>query len=507
MSDQLPPPGKIPRVVFGVPLDPVTNDEALTLSIEATKSPTPLFFATANLDFATQAETDVDLRRMLFTADLVVADGMPLVWASRWLGGALPERVAGSDLVPQLLEGCARESVPVYFFGSDDVTLAESSRLLEARYPGLKVAGYESPPIGNPGHWDHAAIVQRIKDSGARVLLVALGCPKQERWLFGNLRETGVGLGIGIGASLDFISGKQTRAPRWMQKTGLEWVWRMGTNPRRLAGRYWKDFRFLVRAFRRQRAGWNRSRRMATEPNSCLPETPAGEQVSRHPDLSPDLSTESTVFRNLRGAEVLLGSKLDDWKPEGRPERAVLIDLSVTGSLDCVDLGRIAGIFRSCRQSGRSLALGALSPAARAAFAGSLMEGVFPVVSNGVEAQEWVDRLYDDPAKSLQSAVSEDGEIRIGLDGPFDVTTYDDVMEGIERSIPIEAVVERVVLDVSKVSFLDSRAVGGLLRLARRLRAEKDAAVVLSNPSPEVEGTIRLMRLDEVLGVEWADGS
>ncbi len=480
MSDVLPSRETSQRVLLGVPLDPVTNDEALERCVEAAGSVEPLFFATANLDFATQAEGDADLRRMLFTADLVVADGMPLIWASRWLRGPLPERVAGSDLVPRLLERCAQEGLAVYFFGSDDETLAESSRLLCERYAGLRIAGYESPPMGNMGHWDNAAIAARVRESGARVLLVALGCPKQERWIFGNLAETGVGLAIGIGASLDFVSGKQIRAPRWMQTTGLEWVWRMGTNPKRLAGRYWKDFRFLARAFRRQRAGWVEARELAGERgagNAAMPE-------------------------GIPGVEVLAFEGIEGWHFRGGEGKGVLLDLSHAGALDCIDLGRIAEVFRGCRRAGRALAVWSPSRAARAAMEGALLVGVFPVFETVEAVSEWAADLVDAGEDRVQAEGGDAGEVVILLNGPFDVTTFDAMMAQIEAAIPAAGVLDRVVLDLSAVTFLDSRAVGGLLRLGRGLRAERDADLVLRHPSGDVAGTVRLMRLNEVLVVE-----
>ena len=235
-------------VLLGLPFHDLTLDETLAYCGESMKQDECRYLVTANVDFTTQAYDDLDLRKIVFFADRVVCDGMPLIWLSRIFGHPLRERVAGSDMVPKLLEICGQEKHAVYFFGSDLATLEEAKVIVEARYPGLKVVGMESPPMGAVIEWDNEGLCERMRASGAKLLLACLGCPKQERWIFAHHREAGVPLSIGVGASLDFITGKQKRAPRWMQKTGMEWFWRMSSSPSRLVARYQKDFIFLVKA-------------------------------------------------------------------------------------------------------------------------------------------------------------------------------------------------------------------------------------------------------------------
>ena len=202
-------------VLLGLPFHDLTLDETLHYCGKAMKGDRSRYLVTANVDFTTQAYEDPDLKKIVFFADRVVCDGMPLVWLSRLFGFPLRERVAGSDMVPKLLEICGREGHSVYFFGSDLATLEEAKVIVEERYPGLKVAGIDSPAIGAVVEWDNDALCERMRASGAQLLLVCLGCPKQERWIFAHHRETGIPLSIGVGASLDFITGKQKRAPRW----------------------------------------------------------------------------------------------------------------------------------------------------------------------------------------------------------------------------------------------------------------------------------------------------
>ena len=186
------------------------------------------------------------MRKLLFNADRVFCDGQPLVWFSKLLRDPLPERVAGSDLVPKLLERCARKGQSVFFFGSDEKTLGNLRSEVSRRFPGLRIAGAISPPMGSIDSWDNEDYVRTIREARPDVLLVALGFPKQDVWIDRFRDALDVPLSIGIGASLDFIAGKQKRAPRWMQRCGLEWSWRLLSDPRRLCGRYARNFMALA---------------------------------------------------------------------------------------------------------------------------------------------------------------------------------------------------------------------------------------------------------------------
>ncbi len=235
--------------VLGLPFHRVTMSETLTWCLEILGSRRQSTVVTANLDFALRASEDAGLRHFIFRSGRVLCDGLPVVWLSRLLGVPLPERVAGSDLVPKLLQTCAEHGFGVFFLGSSETVLARAAEVSRERYPGLRLSGYWSPPTSPIENWPNADIARTIRDAGTDLLLVALGCPKQERWLEAFLPATGASLGIGVGASLDFLAGTQVRAPRFLHPLGLEWLWRMAKDPRRLSKRYLLDALFLFKSW------------------------------------------------------------------------------------------------------------------------------------------------------------------------------------------------------------------------------------------------------------------
>ena len=194
--------------------------------------------ATANLDFLRLTAKDAELSRCLEGADLVTADGMPLVWLSRLAGRPVAERVAGSDLVPALLQRAAQRGWRVYFLGGAKGTAEAAALRAKEQYEGLQVAGAQGPRVDLGDEDQTRLLVEEIRKSRCDLLLVGLGCPKQELFLERYVAASGARVGIGIGGSFDFVSGRRRRAPQWLGRLGLEWAWRMMLEPRRLGGRY-----------------------------------------------------------------------------------------------------------------------------------------------------------------------------------------------------------------------------------------------------------------------------
>lgn len=202
---------------------------------------------TPNVDHVVTAEDDEEFRAAYEGVSLCLADGKPLIWSSRMLRTPLPTKISGSDLVWPLMELAGRRGWRVYLLGgAPGVADAVAARLVSEL--GVCVAGTASPVIrldGSPGEDD--ADVERVRAARPDLLLVALGTPKQERWIHRVLPRIRPAVAVGVGASLDFVAGRVRRAPRWMSSAGLEWLFRLAQEPRRLAYRYLvKDPRFVL---------------------------------------------------------------------------------------------------------------------------------------------------------------------------------------------------------------------------------------------------------------------
>lgn len=241
-------PGAV--LVAGVPVDDVTMDEALDLIMELVADgrarDTCHQVATVNVDFVVNALDDDAVMEILRRSSLSVPDGMPVVWASRMVGGRLRERVAGADLVPALVERAARDGRTVVLYGAGPGIARQAADLLRARVPTARVVGDAGP--------DDAETVRRVEDLGATInarpdiCCVAFGNPKQERFIARFADDLRIPVMIGVGGSLDFLVGAKRRAPGWTHRIGLEWVHRALTEPRRLVRRYARDVCVFVPA-------------------------------------------------------------------------------------------------------------------------------------------------------------------------------------------------------------------------------------------------------------------
>jgi len=232
--------------VFGLSVAPFTTEDTLRRVADLVESGEPSYFITANLNFAMHAHKDARVRAIARDADFVVADGLPLVWWARLSGRPLPERVAGSDLVFAISAQAARLGHRLFLLGAEPGVASAAALQLEGRYPGLRVVGVESPPFHPPTPADHRALLERIGDARPDILFVAMGQPKGELWISENLYDLAVPLVVQVGASLDFVAGRVRRAPRIVQRLGLEWLFRLVQEPRRLVGRYAANGWFLV---------------------------------------------------------------------------------------------------------------------------------------------------------------------------------------------------------------------------------------------------------------------
>jgi len=233
-----------PALLFGVPIADLTMSETLTLIGELVAHGRSFNrthqIATTNVDFLVNALDAPEVRSILQNADVCLADGMPVVWGASLVGMPIRERVAGSDLLPLLVEASAKTGWRIHVFGSSPSVAARASAHFAERYPSATVSIDPGPLIPDPTTVDDC-VIDAIAAVHADILCVALGNPKQERFIEAHRERLGVPVMIGVGGSLDMLVGERRRAPTWMQRTGTEWIARLAQEPRRLGRRYARD--------------------------------------------------------------------------------------------------------------------------------------------------------------------------------------------------------------------------------------------------------------------------
>jgi len=263
------------RVRFGrLWVDALAFDDALDAVRELVERRRGGAIFTPNVDHVVMAEEHEGLRRAYRRADLSFADGMPLVWTSRILGRRIPEKLSGSDMIVPLVKLAARENWGVYMLGGMPGVpgAAElAAQRLHAMF-GVRIVGVDPAFVSMNGDGpDDAAVLERVRAAAPDIVFVALGAPKQELWIARSLDTIRPAVAIGCGASLDFISGQLSRAPRWMSSSGFEWAFRLAQDPRRL----WR--RYLVRGPRFVGIVWRTARLLKVQRVRSVSREPAAD--------------------------------------------------------------------------------------------------------------------------------------------------------------------------------------------------------------------------------------
>ena len=235
-----------PIKILGVPVHPYTMKGAVEKILERVSQSKKTFVVTANAEIIMMGQSDAEYMEILNNAALVLPDGAGTVWAGRKLGYEVPERVAGYDLFLNLMTEAAQKKLKVFFFGSAPGVAEEAKQKCEILYPGVLIVGCRDGYFKDE---DNLAIVEEINNSGADLLFVALGAPKQEKWLTKFQDILKPSLLMGIGGSFDVVAGKMERAPKWMQDASLEWLFRLYKQPSRL-GRMLVLPKFVIKVLR-----------------------------------------------------------------------------------------------------------------------------------------------------------------------------------------------------------------------------------------------------------------
>jgi N-acetylglucosaminyldiphosphoundecaprenol N-acetyl-beta-D-mannosaminyltransferase len=472
VSDPLPNPPAY--VLFGVPFHDVTFDEAVAWAVARMKSGQPACIATANVDFLMQAWRDPELQRILLEADLVLADGMPIVWSSGRFGPRLRQRVTGSDLVPKLAAACAREGLRIFLLGGAPGVAVAAAQKLKANHPGLIVSGTFSPPKADILELPHGDILAQLKEAQPHLLLVAFGAPKQEKFINLHVRAWPVPLAIGVGGTLDFLAGAQKRAPVLLQRLGLEWIWRLGTDPGRLFKRYAGNLRFFFRASRKLRAQQRSGRSLRRAPPGAPPPATWGDAVSALPD---ERSIDDLAAAVRAGPDLPLR----------------VIDLDGRRWLDSRDLGILLALAREARRAGRGIAVWRPAPPVEQHLRTCRLDSYIPICAEQAE----VDRqIAQHQAMRRDGVVGTDSQGGLRLWLPVELTAANaaEWRSRVDTNWPTDRRA-LILIDASGVRFMDSAGVGWLIAVRKRATEEGRLFRTTGFDGP-VRKVLKLARVD-----------
>ena len=336
---------KHPISVLGLPLDSLTATGAVDAIDDLIRSGRTHQIATANLDFWMNSLTDRHLHRIIAGCSLVLPDGMPLVWVSKLLGCPLAERVTGVDLVPRLAELSARKGYKIFLLGGKDDVAARAAKLLEQKFPGVRIVGTYAPSEEEMAHLDHSEILARIHKVKPEILLVALGNPKQEKWIWMHRKRLGVPVAMGVGGSFEMLVGDMRRAPRWIQRCGLEWAMRFVQEPARLGPRYLRDFTALGRKLPATLLAAWMQRPFLGESHIATVTTPMAIHVYVHGKLSSQVAPEL-----LDAAQASIASGL-----------VMVVHLQSAKQITAAGMGVLMDMRRQVLDAGLTLSLAGLN--------------------------------------------------------------------------------------------------------------------------------------------------
>ena len=469
-----------PIALLGVAFDNLTLREAVGRVEGMIISGRSHYVVTANVDFLVQARGDLELRRILLNAPLVLCDGTPLVWASRLFGNPLPERVAGADVVPELIGMAAKKHYRVFFLGTTEEANRRAIARLRAQFPDLDISHY-SPPFRPLLEMDNAEIIRRIREVKPALLFVAFGCPKAEKWLATHYPELGVPVVIGVGATIDFLAGHVKRAPPWMQRGGVEWVHRLCQEPRRLFKRYATDLWYFGGAIVHQ--WWTMKLRTGARRGQTRTSVIQSESTWQRVGASNYLNKDS-IERDA-----------DRWKEIRDADRHCLLDLTDVKLLDSTGVAVLVHLKKQLHLSGRELILLSPSRAVRRALKAMRLEECFEVAAGALEAREAIEAS----SRARGAFMGRDATSLLVWLGEIPATSAEQIWESTLAAIHgAQATAESWVIDLAAVRFIDR---GGIELLLRSVEIARSCSIRLrfSYPSAPVQSVLRASKLEYLL--------
>jgi exopolysaccharide biosynthesis WecB/TagA/CpsF family protein/anti-anti-sigma factor len=443
---------RAPIAILGVPFDNVVLADALAIAGEMIASRQPHYAATVGVDFIATAMDDIELRRILFDAHLVLAEEKSVVWASKILGNELPESIPVSKLVPQLLVLAEQKGWRVFLLGADDALAGQ----IRARYPQLQLAGAYATPDQPLLEMDHIEIQHRLHAAKPDLLLVALGSPKQEKWISMNYRDAAVPLVLGVGASFDFLAAESKPAKRPL-----------------------RHFSKFTRAVLRQ---WWRLRAKKVAANVAGPNVipdPFGNLVIHAPERLDAAAAQASQAEWLRAAE----------------NSTVMFDLTNTVFADSTGVGALIRLRRRSRELGWQFFLIAPRPAVEAALKLMKLDEFFTIQASLAGARIVMESAVG--SASVTSGVLE-AELQIRWTG--EVTALNAVELGAYTESELSQVTTgmTVAIDLSRVTFVDSSGIGLMVRFKKNLK-RRNINLKFANAIASVRNVVRQTQLEEFL--------
>jgi N-acetylglucosaminyldiphosphoundecaprenol N-acetyl-beta-D-mannosaminyltransferase len=479
-------------VILGVPVDNLTMTETvdrLTALVAAGRASGKSHqVVTVNADFVKNAMLDPEVRYLLQDADLACADGMPLVWGARLLDVPLKGRITGADLVPLLAERAAEQGYSIYLLGAAPGVAAAAAALLKQRYPRLKIAGVNSPPVG-PVLEMGGALLADIRAARPDILLVAFGNPKQEKWIGMYKQQLSVPVMIGVGGTLDFLTGTTKRAPQWMQRSGLEWLYRLLREPGRLWKRYVGDLVVFGFFFARQ---WLLMRRGGTYADLL----PAADLVVA--DNAAIIKIQGSLTISNYSAFNALVEKALTVTPH------ILVHMAQAKFLDSAAIGSLVHFAKQAREANGELALVEVPRVIATTLAMLRLTDFFRRYDSleaalAAQGNRPVAASPAAPAEAAPTALKTDTSRWLVVRGPrrIDASTVPAFQQQVTEALQARRF---VVLDLAETVILTSAGLAALA-LLNRLALEQQGALRVTGCTKDVMQVIEMVRFDKVLSL------
>jgi N-acetylglucosaminyldiphosphoundecaprenol N-acetyl-beta-D-mannosaminyltransferase len=356
--------------LFGLPITNVTMAQAVGRIEEMILSGRTHQIATANLDFARNSLKDQYLQRVICECSMVLPDGAPMLWASTLFRTPLKERVTGVDLIPELARLSALHGYGIFLLGASEESSRRAVQVLEQRFAGVRIVGRSSPEVQSLHEMDNEGLLREIEAANPDILLVAFGNPKQEIWIHRHRERLKVPVAIGIGGALDMIGGSLKRAPRFVQKIGMEWFYRMSQEPLRLLPRYANDAAALLThlplglAANRMQPAERRQGRIQVDVQGTI------RVIATPAKLSGDAC--GWLVREARAAVIA--------------EHTMVVDMSATIRVEADGLGGLLEARRILLAEGLWIWLAGMSNPVRRVLQFSAMSDLFRIAATSAEA-------------------------------------------------------------------------------------------------------------------------